>query len=229
MGKDKEGDDRGWDDWMASLTQWTCNWSSSGSWWWTWKPCVLQSMGSQRVEHDWVTELNCTRSLSVRFCVCPFRVEFLFCTALELTPIIKPTGLQSQTFWELIFLCRNPGLRIPMCSLNPSFLGEDQCNRDYPFVCGLPTSVLTIRSDQISHSVMSDSLRPHESQHARPPCPSSTPGVHSDSRPSSQWCHPAISSSVVPFSSCPNPSQHQTLFQWVNTSYEVAKVLELQL
>ena len=50
---------------------------------------------------------------------------------------------------------------------------------------------------------MSDSLRPHESQHARPPCPSPTPGVHSDSCPSSQWCHPAISSSVIPFSSCP--------------------------
>ena len=49
------------------------------------------------------------------------------------------------------------------------------------------------RSDQISRSVVSDSLRPHESQHARPPCPSPTPGVHSDSRPSSQWCHPAIS------------------------------------
>ena len=48
---------------------------------------------------------------------------------------------------------------------------------------------------------MSDSLWPHESQHTRPPCPSPTPGVHSDSRPSSQWCHPAISSSVIPFSS----------------------------
>ena len=59
-----------------------------------------------------------------------------------------------------------------------------------------------LRSDQISRSVVSDSLWPHESQHARPPCPSPTPGVHSDSRPSSQWCHPAISSSV-PFSSCP--------------------------
>ena len=58
-----------------------------------------------------------------------------------------------------------------------------------------------IRSDQISHSVVSDSLTPHKSQHARPPCPSPTPGVHWDSRPSSQWCHPAISSSVVPFSS----------------------------
>ena len=52
-------------------------------------------------------------------------------------------------------------------------------------------------------AVVSDSLRPHESQHARPPCPSPTPGVHSDSRPLSQWCHLAISSSVVPFSSCP--------------------------
>ena len=59
------------------------------------------------------------------------------------------------------------------------------------------------QSVQFSCSVMSDSLRPHESQHARPPCPSPTPGVHSDSRPSSQWCHLAISSSVVPFSSCP--------------------------
>ena len=50
---------------------------------------------------------------------------------------------------------------------------------------------------------MSNSLPPHESQHTRPPCPSPTPGVHSDSHPSTQWCHPAISSSVVPFSSCP--------------------------
>ena len=56
---------------------------------------------------------------------------------------------------------------------------------------------------QLSCLVMSSSLRPHESQHARPPCPSSTPGVYSNSCPSNQWCHPAISSSVVPFSSCP--------------------------
>ena len=60
-----------------------------------------------------------------------------------------------------------------------------------------------ISSVQFSRSVVSNSLRPHESQHARPPCPSPTPGVHSDSRPLSRWCHPAISSSVVPFSSCP--------------------------
>ena len=58
-------------------------------------------------------------------------------------------------------------------------------------------------SVQFNRSVVSDSLRPHELQDARPPCPSPTPGVHWDSRPSSQWCHPAISSSVVPLSSCP--------------------------
>ena len=60
-----------------------------------------------------------------------------------------------------------------------------------------------VDSVQFSCSVVSDSLRPHESQHARPPCPSPTPRVHSDSRSSSQWCHPAISSSVISFSSCP--------------------------
>ena len=60
-----------------------------------------------------------------------------------------------------------------------------------------------IPSVQFSHSVMSDSLQPHESQHARPTCPSPAPGVHTDSRPLSQWCHPAISSSVIPFSYCP--------------------------
>ena len=55
-----EGDGRGWDDWMASLTRWTWVWVNSGSWWWTGRPGVLQSMGSQRVRHDWETELNWT-------------------------------------------------------------------------------------------------------------------------------------------------------------------------
>ena len=64
----------------------------------------------------------------------------------------------------------------------------------------------TFSSVQVSSSVVSDSLWPHESQHARPPCPSPTPRVHSNSCPLSRWCHPAISSSVIPFSSC-----HQSL------------------
>ena len=64
-----------------------------------------------------------------------------------------------------------------------------------------PLIIITVV--QFSCSVVSDSLQPYESQHARPPCPSSTPGVHINPRPSSRWCHPAISSSIVPFSSCP--------------------------
>ena len=63
--------------------------------------------------------------------------------------------------------------------------------------------IALIQSIQFSGSVMSDSLQPHGLQQARPPCPSPTPGVYSDSCPLSQWCHPTISSSVVPFSSCP--------------------------
>ena len=65
------------------------------------------------------------------------------------------------------------------------------------------TLMKEISSVQFSHSVVSDSLWPHEPQHTRPPCPSPTPRVYSNSRPSTQWCHPTISSSVVPFSSCP--------------------------
>ena len=68
-------------------------------------------------------------------------------------------------------------------------------------------------SVQFSCSVMSDSLWPHESQHARPPCPSPTPGVYSHSHLSSPWCHPAISSSVVPFSSCPQSLPASESFQ----------------
>ena len=64
-------------------------------------------------------------------------------------------------------------------------------------------SIFYFESVQFSRSVVSDSLRPHELQHSRPPCPPPTPGVHSDSRPLSLWCHPAISSLVIPFSSCP--------------------------
>ena len=81
---------------------------------------------------------------------------------------------------------------------------------------------------QFSCSVMSDSLQPHESQHARPPCPSPTPGLHPNSCPSSRWCHPAISSSVVPFSSCPQslPASESfpmsQLFAWGHQSIGVS-------
>ena len=87
---------------------------------------------------------------------------------------------------------------------------------------------VTIESVQFSRSVVSDFLRPPELQHARPPSPSPTPRVHSNSRPSSRWCHPAISSSVIPFSSCPqSPTASESfwmsqLFTWGGLSTGVS-------
>ena len=81
---------------------------------------------------------------------------------------------------------------------------------------------------QFSHSVMSNSLKPHELQHTRPPCPSTTPGVALNSYPLSRWCHPAISSSVIPFSSCPKSLQASgsvpmsQLFAWGGQSITVS-------
>ena len=93
-----------------------------------------------------------------------------------------------------------------------------------------PAQILTIRfsSVQFSRSAVSNSLRPHELQHARPPCPSPTPRVYSNSCPLSRWCHPVISSSVVPFSSCPQslPAsgsfQMSQLFAWGGQSIGVS-------
>ena len=79
-----------------------------------------------------------------------------------------------------------------------------------------------------SHSVMSNSLRSHGLQHTRLPCTSPPPRVFSNSCPSCWWCHPVISASAVPFSSCLQSFQHQGLFQWASSSYQVAKLLELQ-
>ena len=85
------------------------------------------------------------------------------------------------------------------------------------------------KSVLFSHSVTSNSLRPHGLQHTRPPCPSPTPGAYSNSCPLNQWCHPTISSSVVPFSSHLQSFPPSGLFKWVSSSHQVAKVLEFQL
>ena len=75
------------------------------------------------------------------------------------------------------------------------------------------TKLYTLGKFQFSCSVVSDSLRPHEPQHSRPPCPSPTPGVYSNSCPLSRWCHPTILSSVIPFSSCPQSFPASGSFQ----------------
>ena len=82
---------------------------------------------------------------------------------------------------------------------------------------------------QFRHSVVSNSLQPHGLQHARLPCPSPTPRACSNSCPSSWWCHPTSSSSVIPFSSCLQSFPASGLLQWVSSSHDVTRVLEFQL
>ena len=115
-------------------------------------------------------------------------LSLLFCGTLHSRGYIFPFLLGfSLPFFSKLFV-RTP--QTPICFFAFLFLGD-----------GLDSCLLY--SVQFSHSVVSDSLLPHESLYARPTCPSPTPGVHSNSRPLSQWCSLAISSCVIPFSSCP--------------------------
>ena len=91
------------------------------------------------------------------------------------------------------------------------------------------TQYFLANSVQFSHSVVSDSLWPHEPQHTRSPGPLPIPGAYTSSCPLSRWCHPTISSSVIPFSSCLQSSPESGSFSWVSSSHQVAKVLEFQL
>ena len=100
----------------------------------------------------------------------------------------------------------------------------------FQIICLCMCSTLTFsfweikwESVHFSHLVVSNFLWPHWLQHSRLPCPSPTLGAWSNSCPLSWWCHPTISSSVIPFSSCLTLSQHQGLFQWVSSSHQVAK------
>ena len=135
---------------------------------------------------------------------------------------------------ETISICEDLNICISQGDITPKAQEATQWsenNNTWAWEHGPPKGVGRlwghIQSVQFS-SVVSDSLLPHESQHARPLCPSPTPGVHSNSCPSSRWCHPAISSSVIPFSSCPwslPPSGSfpmSQLFAWCGQSIGVS-------
>ena len=91
-----EGDDRGWDGWMASPTQWTWVWVHSRSWWWTGRPGVLCFMGSQRVRHDWVTELNYSTSLELQAFFTPTPPPHPTLPVLSLSPV-SPVSSSTRT------------------------------------------------------------------------------------------------------------------------------------
>ena len=136
-------------------------------------------------------------------------------------------GFSRQEYWSGL-PCPPPGdlpdLGIETMSLmSPVLAGRF-------FTTSATCEALTLVSVQLfNHSVVSDSLRPHELQHTRPPCPSPTPGVYSNSCALSQWHHPAISSCHPLLLLPPIPPSIRVFFQWVNSSHEVAKVLESQL
>ena len=98
LGARGEGDGRGWDGWMASLTRWTWVWVNSGSWWWTRRPGVLQFMGSQRVGRDWATDLIWSDLIIFAndYCLCPSKGH----TVISITLILE-SGLQNASYSEI--------------------------------------------------------------------------------------------------------------------------------
>ena len=147
--------------------------------------------------------LQSKRPASRSFSMSPFFASGGLSIGVSASASVLPLNIQD---WFLfIHLLNSSGKKSETkCTRQKQNIGllvEEWLNK---YVLNIYLQYGILRSDQIrSVAQSSHSLRPHESQHARPPCPSPTPGVHSDSRPSSQWCQPAISSSVVPFSSCP--------------------------
>ena len=157
------------------------------SWGWTGRSVVLRFMGLQTVRHDWATELNWT-SFYYLWCNGP-SLSVLLLTSL---PVIISYLYKKQRHDSLVKI-RELVKGVQKIQLSSYKISNFwRCNVHHQF-----------SSVRFSRSVMSDSLQPHELQHARPPCPSPTPRVHPNSCVLSRWCHPTISSSVIPFSSCP--------------------------
>ena len=143
--------------------------------------------------------------------------QVMIYSSIQFSGSVMPNSLQPHGLQHTRFLWPSPtqGVYSNSCSLSrwfyptisSSIIPFSSCLQSFPasgsFQISQFFALVQFSSVQFSHSVVSDSLRPHELQHARPPCPSPTPGVHSNSCPLSRWCHPAILSFVVPFSSCP--------------------------
>ena len=174
---------------MASPTRWIWVWVNSGSWWWRGRPGMLRFMGSQRVGHNWVTELNWTTYMWY---------NNLIYTRFLHTKFLKAIIL--NFFFLLIF------------THNISVLNSTWLILFLLFSC----------------PVVSDYLWPHKLQHTRLPCTSPVPAACSNPCSLSQWCHPTIASSVIPFFSCLQSFPTSGCFPLSCSSHQVAKILELQ-
>ena len=178
---------------MASPTWWTWVWASSRGWWWTGKPGMLQSLGSQKVGHDWVTELNWTELNWNPSLVPNVGDHWLYfyqtVRGIHITGMVPSSNDSLKCHWLNIRLC----LDAELCKWKK---GRGYSSL-WPFIPRAGPSTLFSSVAQLCPT-----LRPHGLQHSRLPCLSPTPGAYSDSCPLSQWCHATISPSVIPFSSC---------------------------
>ena len=186
-------------------------------------PCSILRM-------NFCTVLSLSPSLFLWGCVC-------VCVCVCVCIGVHYSILQTQLSTLLAFL------KIHFSLLNSGRLPPSDWVLSHPAACKLSlivsdnnhrvqlvySPIITIDSVQFSCSVVSDSLKPHELSDAKPPCPSPIPKIYPNSCPLSWWCHPTISSSVIPFCPALNLSQHQGLFKWDSSSHQVAKVLEFQL
>ena len=134
LGAGGEGDDRGWDGWMALLTQWTWVWVNSGSWWWTGRPGVLWFMGSKRVRHDWATELNWTDDYLMII-----RLIQKFLWNEEKNIVYKLFSNVIQILWKLNLIMNRVGL---LCLVNnfdfavvSSYFGTNTTSAGFKHFC----------------------------------------------------------------------------------------------
>ena len=163
----------------------------------------------------------------IKTCFIPW--DLSLCGTVELVPWISIQWRIIQTFFRLnpvlllllllshfssVWLCVTPWTAAHQAPQSMRYSRQEYWS-GLPFPS--PQHCLHFGSVQFSRPVVSDSLWPRESQHARPPCPSPTPVVHPNSWPSSGWCHPTISSSVIPSPPALSLSQHQGFFKWVSS------------
>ena len=197
-----EGDDRGWEVWMASPTWWTWVWASSESRWWTGKPGVLQSMGSQRVGHHWTTEQQ-QQTLQLDLLISSLALSQYDFPLLILFPVLTFLFL-FRVLEKLLFILQNPLLwNLLWCYPNSGSV--QLLSRVQLFATPWTTARQASLSITDSWSLLK--LMSTESINAIQPS------------------HPPLSTSPPAF----NLSQHQGLFIWVSFSHQVAKVLEFQL
>ena len=202
-----EGDDRGWDGWMASPTQWTWVWVNSGSWWWTGRPGVWQFMGLQRVRHNWVTELSPNLHISLSWVISsniPSNSLFFSLTVFKLLRDYFSLFLLCEFYYFFYFL--NNLNRLMLIFLLSSV---SRVYNQFSSVQSLSSALLFVTLWTAAYQA---SLSFTNSQSLL-------------KLMSIESVMPAILSSVIPFS-CLQSFPHQSLFQWVSFSYQVAKVLE---